>query len=200
MAKKFLIFFSMFPLFVYSQTDHLIGLELPVKGTYVRTTIYQGDTIPYAVLPTINCYGIRTFKTAKQQEVWTRTKYNVKIVYPYAILAAAKLKEYDRILAQMSESERSKYTKQMEDQLKSEFSDELKKLTVNQGKILIKLIDRETGKTTYSVVKELRGSFSAFMYQGVALMFSSNLKSEYDPLGDDKMIEDAIKLVESGEF
>lgn len=200
MAKKYLIFFLMFPLFVFSQTDQVKGLELPVKGIYVRTTVYQGDTIPYAVLPTINCYAFRTFKTAKQQAVWTRTKYNVKVVYPYAILAAAKLKEYDRILSQMSESDRAKYTKLMEDQLKNEFSDELKKLTVNQGKILIKLIDRETGKTTYSVVKELRGSFSAFMYQGVALMFSSNLKAEYDPLGDDKMIEDAIKLVESGEF
>jgi hypothetical protein len=188
------------PLFVFSQTDAAKGLVLPIKGIAVHTAIYQGDTIPYAMLPAITCYSDRVFKNNRQQEVWTRTKYNVKKVYPYAILAAAKLKEYDRILSQMPESERDEYTKLMEDHLKDQFSEELKKLTVNQGKILIKLIDRETGKTTYNVVKQLRGSFSAFMYQGVALMFSSNLKVQYDPLGDDKLIEEAIRLVESGDF
>ena len=66
--------------------------------------------------------------------------------------------------------------------------------------MLIKLVDRETGKTTYNVVKEMRGSFSAFMWQGVALMFNSSLKSEYDPDGDDRAVEEAIKLVENGDF
>jgi hypothetical protein len=200
MAKKIFIFLLLFPLFGIAQNDISKGLELPVKGVLVRTTVYEGDTIPYVVLPAINCYSDRVFKNKRQAEAWTRTKYNVKKVYPYAILAAAKLKEYDRVLAEMPEPERSKYTKKAEKQLKDEFGEELKKLTVNQGKILIKLIDRETGKTTYNVVKDMRGSFSAFMWQGVAVMFNSSLKSEYDPMGDDKAIEDAIRLVENGDF
>jgi hypothetical protein len=200
MAKKFLILFLLFPLLSQSQELPVKDPQVSVKGFLVPTTVYEGDTIPYITLSPVNCYADRVFKNKRQAEVWTRTKYNVKKVYPYAILAAAKLKEYDRLLAQMSESDRAKYTKLAENQLKAEFTEELKKLTMSQGKILIKLIDRETGKTTYDVVKEMRGSFSAFMYQGVALMFNSNLKAEYDPLGDDKAIEDAIRLVESGDF
>ncbi|HEX8516316.1 MAG TPA: DUF4294 domain-containing protein [Bacteroidia bacterium] len=200
MAKKILIFFLFLHFAGFSQKDAATSVAPPVPGVAVRTIVYQGDTIPYAVLPTINCYSEKVFRNKKQQAAWNRTKYNVKKVYPYAILASAKLKEYDRLLSQMSESERAKYTKLAEKQLKDEFSEELKKLTVNQGRILIKLIDRETGKTTYSVVKDMRGSFSAFMWQGVALMFNSSLKSEYDPGGDDKAIEEAIRLVENGDF
>ncbi len=73
-------------------------------------------------------------------------------------------------------------------------------MTINQGRLLIKLIDRETGKTTYSVVKDMRGSFSAFMWQSVAVMFNSSLKTEYDPQGSDKNVEEAIKLIEAGDF
>jgi hypothetical protein len=200
MARNILIFFFLLPFAGFAQSNVTKGLELPVQGVLVRTTVYQGDTIPYVVLPAINCYADRVFRNKRQQAAWDRTKYNVKKVYPYAILAAAKLKEYDRLLSMMSESERSHYTKLAEKQLQEEFSEELKKLSVNQGRILIKLIDRETGKTTYNVVKDMRGSFSAFMWQGVALMFNSSLKSEYDPQGDDKAIEEAIKLVENGDF
>jgi hypothetical protein len=100
----------------------------------------------------------------------------------------------------MPENQRKKYTKLVEQQLKKEFGDELKKLSVNQGRLLIKLIDRETGKTTYEVVKDMRGSFSAFMWQSVAVVFNSSLKSDYDPEGDDKAVEAAIRLVEAGEI
>ncbi|MCW3102238.1 MAG: hypothetical protein JWO09_678 [Bacteroidetes bacterium] len=198
MAKKILIFLLLIPLLGNAQ----VAATSPVvpAGVKVRTTVYQGDTIPYVVLPAVSCYTEKVFRNQRQQVAWSRVKYNVKKVYPYAILAAAKLKEYDRVLAGMSESERSRYTKVAEKELKDEFSEQLKQLTVNQGRILIKLIDRETGKTTYDVVKDMRGSFSAFMWQGVALMFNSSLKADYDPEGDDKAIEEAIKLVENGDF
>jgi hypothetical protein len=174
--------------------------ESPVKGFPMRTTVYNGDTIPFATLHSVVISTERVFKNKRQKAAWDRTKYNVKKVYPYAILAAAKLKEYDRILSEMPEYQRASYTKQAEKQLKKEFGDELKNLSMSQGRILIKLIDRETGKTTYNVVKELRGSFSAFMWQSVAVMFNSSLKSDYDPDGEDKNIEMAIRLIEAGEF
>lgn len=200
MANKFLIFLFLFPLFGISQTEAPKALEKPINGVWARTVVYEGDTIPSVTLPVVSCYSSRVFKNYRQQAAWTRIKYNVKKVYPYAILAAAKLKEYDRILAAMPEKDRDKYTKLAEAQLKAEFGDELKNLTVSQGRLLIKLVDRETGKTTYNVVKEMRGSFSAFMWQGVALMFNSSLKSEYDPDGDDRAVEEAIRLVENGDF
>jgi len=84
--------------------------------------------------------------------------------------------------------------------LKKEFEGQLKQLTVKQGRILIKLIDRETGKTSYDLVKQLRGSFSAWMWQGLAKLFGSDLKSEYDAKGEDRMIEVAIAQIENGSF
>lgn len=172
-----------------------------IKGFLVETVYYDGDTIPYGKLPVVTCSADRVFKNYKQRAAWDRLKYNVKKVYPYAILASAKLKDYDRVMATIpTESGRKAFMKQAEKDLKNEFQDELKNLTVTQGRILIKLIDRETGKTTYDIVKCMRGSFSAAMWQGVALVFNSSLKSDYDAEGDEKNIEMAIKLIEDGQF
>ena len=82
--------------------------------------------------------------------------------------------------------------------LQSEFEGELKKLTIKQGIILVKLIDRETGNTSYELVKQLRGSFSAFLWQSLARLFGSNLKLEYDPYGEDKLIEEIVVMIEQG--
>ena len=211
MAKKISIFFFLLPFFLFAQTGVpsteqsaklAQDMGLPVKGIVVKATIYEGDTIPYIFLDPIVCYAEYNFnKNAKQKAAWDRLKYNVKKVYPYAILAAAKLKEYDRLLAQFTnENEKKRYMKVVENQLKKEFGDELKQLTITQGRILIKLIDRETGKTSYNLVKDMRGTLSAYMWQGLALMFNSTLKEEYDAQGEDRAIEYAIKLIEAGEF
>ncbi len=201
MIKKLFIFFFFCSLILKAQNDVKSGLVLPEKGMLVCATLYEGDTIPSVTLSVVYCFANRVFKNQRQLAAWTRLRYNIKIVYPYAILAAAKLKEYDRILASMSnENDKKKYTKLVEKQLKDQFGDELKNLTESQGRLLIKLIDRETGKTTYDVVKSMRGSFSAFMWQGVALMFGSNLKYDYNPKGDDALIEQAILLIEDGQF
>ena len=202
MARKHIFIFLFLPLLSWAQLEPMVKKTVtPTIGISLPAHIVNGDTLPYINLSPVICSGERVFKNKKDQQRWERTKYNVKKVYPYAILASAKLKEYDRILATISsQRERDLYMKQAEDHLTDEFSDELKKLTVTQGKILIKLIDRETGKTTYDVVKNMRGSFSAFMWQGLALMFNSNLKTEYDAEGDDKSIELAIRLIEDGQF
>jgi hypothetical protein len=193
MSKFFFIILLLFPLLSRAQTD-------PSKGQVVRGVIIGGDTIPYVVLPVVQTYSDRIFKNKREKAKWERLRYNVKIVYPYAIMAAARLKEYDRILSQISNlKDRETYTEAAEAHLKKEFGEDLKKLTVSQGRILIKLIDRETGKTTYDVVKDMRGSFSAFMWQSVALMFNSSLKYDYDSKGDDQLIETAIKLIEDGQ-
>jgi len=211
MARILIIFIFLIPFYcsaqkVASPTGQTIvkeyqGLVLPEKALLVHATLYNGDTIPYVTLAPIVCYIPRVFKNKREAAKWDRLKYNVKKAYPYAILAAAKLKEYDLLLSKIpNENERKRYMKLAEKQLKDQFGPELQNLTMTQGRILVKLVDRETGKTTYNIVKEMRGSFSAFMWQGVAILFSSNLKDEYDPKGEDKAIEEAVKLIENGDF
>ena len=151
MAKKVLILLLFLPFFSRAQAPVTKSQDAST-GILVHTVVYEGDTIPYAVLPSVTCISKRVFKTYRQQQAWDRLKYNVKKVYPYAILASAKLKEYDRILATIpKESDRDAYMKATEKQLKNQFGPEMKELSVNQGRILIKLIDRETAKTTYDI-------------------------------------------------
>ncbi|MHB8262016.1 MAG: DUF4294 domain-containing protein [Bacteroidia bacterium] len=172
------------------------------EGYKVTAIIENEDTIPYIWMPWIFINEKMPFKTRRRWVEWTRLKYNVKIVYPYAILAAAKLKEYGLVLAKIpNEADRKAYLKKSEKELQKQFGDELKALSISQGIILMKLIDRETGKTTYNIVKEMRGNFQAFMWQSLATLFGSSIKQEYnlnDP--NDKLIELAIKQIEAGEF
>jgi hypothetical protein len=96
--------------------------------------------------------------------------------------------------------ERREYTKQLEDELLKQYEEELKNLTITQGRILIKLIDRETRKTSYEVVKELRGSFQAAFWQAIARIFGSNLKTEFDPEGEDKVLNEIMIMIENGQL
>lgn len=176
-------------------------LTPPEQGIRTLATVVDGDTLPFVNLQAVDVYTEFVFKSKRHHEQWTRIKHNVKVVYPYAIMAAAKLKEYDRKLSLLrDEKQKKEFIKVCEKDLRAEFEEELKALTISQGKILMKLIDRETGKTTYDVVKQLRGGFQASMWQTVARIFGHNLKVEYDAGLEDIMIERAIKLVEEGRF
>ena len=200
---KLTIIFSWLLFQVYAQTgdDVIVPNEKPKVVYRVWAEVVNGDTIPSIRCQDIRVYAEYTYKNKKQYDAWSRTKYNVKKVYPYAILASAKLREYNRILEKMpTEASRKAYMKTVEKELKAEFEEPLKDLSMTQGKILLKLIDRETGNTSYELVKDLRGGFQAFMWQSVARLFGSNMKSEYDPKGEDIMIERAIKLIEAGQF
>jgi len=193
------VFFISFS-FSFSQSA-IYDITIPPEHGYrCRAEVINGDTIPVIDLNTIYVYTDFIFKTPRQYEEWTRIKFNVKKVYPYAILAAAKLREYDNALAVMNDEHIKKaFIKLCEKDLRNQFEGELKNLTVSQGKMLMKLIDRETGKTTYDIVKQLRGGFQAGMWQTVAVVFGHNMKVQYDPL-EDIMIERAIKIVEAGRF
>jgi hypothetical protein len=173
----------------------------PPSGKRCMAIVIDGDTLPRIDLNAVNVYAQYEFKTQKQREQWTRIKFNVKKVYPYAIVAAAKLKEYDVALSRMTDEHlRKAFIKVCEKDLRNQFEEELKGLTVSQGKVLMKLIDRETGKTTYEIVKEMRGGFQAGMWQAVASLFGNSMKVEYDAEHEDLMIERAVKLVEAGQF
>lgn len=168
---------------------------------FLRATVLNGDTIPLYHLRPVNVNAPRIFKNKREKRRYGKLKRYVVKVYPYAKVAGEMLQDFDDTLRAIeSKAKRKKYIKKVEKQLMAEFEGELKKLTIKQGIILIKLIDRETGNTSYNLVKELRGSFSAFLWQSLARLFGSNLKLQYDPYGEDAMIEEIVQLIENGQI
>lgn len=167
----------------------------------VIAQIIDNDTLITMPLPEY-CVSARLPKKLRAKfKAHSKLVYHVKKVYPYARLAGIKLNEYEEILkAAESDKERRQIMKLAEEELKAEFEDDLKKLTFKQGLILIKLVDRETGNTSYKLVQELRGNFTAFFWQTFARLFGYNLKIRYDPLGEDKEIEDIVVMIENGQI
>jgi len=179
----------------------LISTKMFAQNTDVLPiSIDAEDTLSCFVLP--NYIHVEA-KNKKEAIRFSRLIYNIRKVYPYARLSAIKLKEYDDMLAKIhSVNEQKRLMKEAEKQLMKEFQKDIENLTFSQGVVLLKLVDRETGKTTYKIVDELRGSFRAFFYQSIARLFGMNLKNKYDPNSnsDDKEIEKIVRMIESGEL
>lgn len=136
-----------------------------------------------------------------QQRRYTRLVRYVKIVYPYAQIAAQKMKDYEQILLETKDpKEQRKIMKQIETEIEEEWGDRLRDLTFMQGGILLKLIDRQTGESSYDLVTEFRGKFRAFFYQSFARIFGFNLKDRYDPLGRDQEIEYIVRMIEANKL
>lgn len=164
-----------------------------------HAVLVDNDTIPDIVLPTYYVVGYVKNRTKSQQRKYNRLVRYVKKVYPYAKLAGQKLQVYDTLLrAAPNEKAKKKLMKQAEDEIRAEYEGKLRKFTINQGKILVKLIDRETSQSSYHLLKELRGSVSAVLWQGVGRIFGYNLKIKYDPEGEDKDIETIVQLIDKG--
>jgi hypothetical protein len=135
----------------------------------------------------------------RKYEKYERLVYNVRKVYPYALLVRMKLDEINYQLESIrDEKERRGYLKNVEKQVFADYEDDIRNMTITQGRILIKLIDRETQNTSYALIRDYRGKISAVFWQGIARIFGSNLKDEYDPFGDDMMIESIITDIETG--
>ncbi len=167
----------------------------------VLAKIEHGDTTLIMTLPEVNVHAMRLFDSRRDIRKVERLIYHVKKAYPYAKLAGIKLQEYDKQLVNAkNDRERRRIMRKAEKELNEEFGGDLRNLTFTQGKILLKLIDRETGDTSYDLVKELRGGFTAFFYQGFARIWGYNLKSDYDPEGEDELIETIVTLIERGQL
>ncbi|MCX7953690.1 MAG: DUF4294 domain-containing protein [Bacteroidales bacterium] len=171
------------------------------KGYLVYFNVINGDTIPIIYLREITIFPPRVFKNKREAEKYSKLVRNIKKVLPYAKLAKTRLMMIEYELQKLkTEQERKEYIKIVEKQLREEFEDEISNLTISQGRLLIKLIDRETGRTSYEIIKQLKGSFNAFIYQQIARIFGENLKDEYDAKGEDKYIEEIVIRVENGEL
>lgn len=172
------------------------------QGPVVVPVQVEGqDTVPIFLLQDHTVSGVMSAKARRQQSRNDKLTRNVVKVYPYARVTARLLDEYQHDLERIdSEHDKDLYVKLAEAELRAEFEEEVKDLTITQGRVLIKLIDRETGHTSYELVKELKGGFQAWLWQGVAKLFGNDLKDDYDPEGDDALIESVVRRIENGEL
>ncbi|MCE2771920.1 MAG: DUF4294 domain-containing protein [Bacteroidetes bacterium] len=183
-----------------SAQDLKVGDIKEYPSTRISWTMDENND-SMAVISHYTCIIVadRQFKNAREKGKWDKFKRDVKAAYPYAVLAKMKLAELDTQLTYIKgEAARKAFAEKAEKQLVDQFEKDMRNLTMAQGRILIKLVDRETGSTTYQLIKEHRGSFSAFMWQSVAFVFGNNLKSEYDSTGEDAKIEQVVSLIELG--
>ncbi|ATP55040.1 hypothetical protein CPT03_00440 [Pedobacter ginsengisoli] len=163
-----------------------VTVKMPVLGKNdtirVAGTNENGEMIPWIPLQEVVIYGVRIFKSPAERAAYSRLRYNVMKVMPYALYAKQRYEQLEKDLALTTEKkEQKKLVKQCDKEIKDMFNREIKELTITQGQILTKLIDRELGRTTYDIVKETKGGFTAFLYQSVARVVGHNLKSTYNP-------------------
>jgi hypothetical protein len=162
-----------------------------------QVIIYNGDTMPAKLYAVVDVYHYMSHAMRKRKEAMTRLRNAVYVTYPYARKAGMILNDMNMELAKMNtESEKNVYIKSKEKELKKEFTDPMEKLSVYQGKVLMKLINRQTGNNCYEIIKDYRGGFSARVWQTVAFFFGSSLKQPYDAQGDDHDIEVIVQEVE----
>lgn len=167
--------------------------------SFMMGIIKDGDTIIHKNIPEIVVIPQHDFKNPRQERKYNRYILRVKKVLPYAKLAGELLRKYEpEYLALDNDRDRRKMMKGLEKQLMNEYKDDLKRMTISEGHILIKLIDRETTKTSYALIKDFRGGVPAVFWQGIARIFGSNLKTEYDPYGEDRLLEEIVTLIEIG--
>lgn len=154
------------------------------KNDTIRTylVMVDGELMPMIVTDEVKIVDVRIFKTQAERDAYRRLRYNIYKVLPYAKYAAERYQKLQRDMATTADKKRQKrMVDTCETQIKDLFKKEVENLTISQGEILIKLIDRQTGNTSYQMVKELKGGLKAFMLQSVARIFGHNLKEEYDP-------------------
>lgn len=162
----------------------------------VPVIIYNGDTLPYKELAEVNIYLRLTRAQKKALREWTRLRNAVYVTYPYAKKAGAVFNDINAHLVTISDKEKRKaYIKSREKDLRHEFTKPLTDLSIYQGKVLMKLIARETGNTCFDIIHDYKGSFSAGFWQSVAWLFGSSLKQTYNPRTEDAQIEDIVMEV-----
>ena len=161
----------------------------------------QADSIQYVEMNNVYVYGPLEFKNQKQRDAYNRLVYNVKKVLPIAKeVNRAVLETYEYLQTLPYQKAREEHMKKVEKDIKAEYTPRMKKLTYSQGKLLIKLIYRETNSSSYELVKAFLGSTKAAFYQAFAWMFGASLKKEYDPNGKDRLTERVVRLVEAGQL
>ena len=188
----------------------LLILIVSWLGTFIldaQTPVYpqmqvvriDEDSLPHINLSQIDIFGKAQFKSRHEEQQYWRLVMRVKKVYPYAKEAARLYEKYQvEVPPDAKGRERRAYVRKAEDELMELYGPKLKQMSITDGRILIKLIDRETHNTSYELIDDVKGSVPAILWQGVARVFGNNLKAQYDPYGEDRQIEMIIYFIEMG--
>lgn len=207
MKRIFFVFFILSVIALNAQIKKII--EIPTYTNVIKTDsgffsdqiIVDGDTCPHIKLYKVVIYPEHKFKSPRERRRYKRLVKNVKAVYPYAVLIGQYYAEINRDLQHIpTKAAQRAYIRKKEKQLKKKYYDALYNLTFTQGRILLKLVDRETSYTTFEVVQQLKGNMNAYFWQSVAVLFGDNLKSKYNPDDEDKLIEEIIAKIENGQL
>lgn len=173
--------------------------SLPSRFYLLENVTREGETLPEITIDEVHVVRKMGVRDRFQWWKYRRLVYNVKRVYPYCIIVRESLAHVnDTLLKIESDKERRSYLKDYEKQIFREYEDDMRGMTITQGRILIKLVDRETQNSSYELVRDYRGTVTAVFWQGIARIFGTNLKEKYDPTGDDYLIERVVNEIEAG--
>lgn len=180
------------------QTNDTLQVAMYVK---IDRAYYDGDSIPNVTLHEFYKYAPRKFKNARERKRYDKLVRNVRYVYPYAKLVRQILVEtYDFLQTLPTEKERTQHIKMVEKGIRKQYEPTVRKISKSQGRLLVKLIDRECGQTSFEMIKAFVGTAKANMYNVLSSLFGNNLRKRYDPEGEDQEIERIVKMVESGQL
>ena len=195
-----LVFF----IYVADSTSQIDSLKqradsLTGKSYLLQKVNRDGVTLPEVEIKEVTVYAHPQFPKKSDFRKYERLVYNLKKVYPYALIVRARLSKVNEELSNIkSDKERKDYLKKVEKDVFANYEGDIRDMTITQGRLLIKLIDRETQNTSYVLIKDYRGKLAAAFWQGIARIFGSNLKEEYDPYGEDSLIETIIQEIDAG--
>lgn len=171
-------------------------------GVFMNYIVEGKDTIYIDEIPAARVYEKLPRQKGREWRQYYRLVYNFNKVYPYALAARKLVKEVDSTIAvnKLKRGKRDKYIAAVQKELFAEFEKPMRSMTVSQGALLMRLIDRETGKSSYNIIKDYKSGMAAGFWQGIAKVFGSDLKKPYDPKGADAPTEDLVRKWENNEF
>lgn len=173
--------------------------SLPGKFYVLQKVKRDGVTMPEVEIKEVTVVARPGRTQRSEYRKYERLIYNIKRVYPYAMLVRIKLSQVNEEMKNITdEKERKKYMKKVEKNVFAEYEGDMREMTITQGRLLIKLIDRETQNTSYELIRDYRGKFTAAFWQGIARIFGTNLKEKYDGFGEDALTELIIREIEAG--
>lgn len=172
------------------------------EGMYMHFMVEGRDTVFTDELPPARVYSRMPRQKGREWRRYYRLVHNFSKAYPYALAARHLVHEVDSTIEadNLKRAKRDRYINSMQKQLFEDFESSMRGLTVSQGALLMKLIDREVGKSSYMIIKDYKNGMAAGFWQGIAKIFGTDLKKPYDPEGEDRPIEELVELWEAGQF
>ncbi len=200
----YIFFFLLITSLVSGQTDSSMQRKdsIPDREYLLQKVNRNGETLPEVEIKEVTVVAHPKSGNRRVQadyRKYQRLVFNLKLVYPYALIVRSKLAQVnDELSLLKSDKDRRKYIKNVEKEVLDQYEGEISEMTITQGRLLLKLIDRETQNTSYDLIRQYRGGLSAAFWQGIARIFGTNLKEEYDPYGEDALIEFIVRDIEAG--